>query len=126
MPRVITSVSLGDRVFRLRRELGWSGELLAKHMRNAGHTAWHHTQVYMTERGERHLRVYEAYSMADILRVTLDDLAFGMEGDDIRLMLATKGNKLIAERAALQVRLVEVDKLLMGYGRADLRYGLGG
>ena len=113
MPRVITSVSLGDRVFRLRRELGWSGELLATHMRNAGHQAWQHTQVYMIERGERHLRLYEGYSLADILRVSLSDLAFGMEGDDITAMLASQRDKLIAERAELVERLVVVDKLLV-------------
>jgi transcriptional regulator with XRE-family HTH domain len=122
MPRVITSVTLGDRVYRLRQELGWSGELLARHMRNEGHSAWHHTQVYMVERGTRHLRVHEAYSLADILRVSLDDLVFGMEGDDIELMLASKARKLLVEREVLQERLVQVDKLLMGYRMRDLRY----
>lgn len=123
MPRVITSVSMGDRVYRLRTEMGWSARLLARHMQNAGHPLWHHTQVYMTEAGTRHLRVYEAFSLAAILRVSLDDLAFGMEGDDIGLMLAKNGRKLMAEREALMTRLTTVDKLLMGYGPAELRYG---
>jgi transcriptional regulator with XRE-family HTH domain len=121
MPRVVTNVSLGDRVYRLRKELGWSGRLLALHMQKAGHPAWRHTQVYMTESGTRHLRVYEAYSMADILRVSLEDLAFGMEGDDVELMLSSKARRLLAEREALQERLVKVDKLLLGYGLRDLR-----
>jgi transcriptional regulator with XRE-family HTH domain len=123
MPRVITSVTLGDRVTRLRRELGWSGDQLARHMRDDGHPAWQHTQVYMTERGERHLRVYEGYALAAILRVSLEDLAFGMESDDIGAMLASRAQKLVTERTALVERLVEVDKLLVGYRSPNLRYG---
>jgi hypothetical protein len=121
MAKVITSVTMGDRAFRLRQELGWSGDLLGRHMRNAGHSHWQHAQVYMTEAGTRHLRVYEAYSLADILRVSLDDLAFGMEGDDISLMLASKARKLMEEREVLQERLVKVNKLLLGYRLRDLR-----
>jgi hypothetical protein len=121
MPRVITNISMGDRVYRLRQELGWSARLLGKHMQNAGHPHWHHTQVYMTEAGTRHQRVYEGYSLADILRVSLEELAYGMESDDVELMLSSKARRLLAERDALQERLAKVDKLLMGYGLRDLR-----
>jgi transcriptional regulator with XRE-family HTH domain len=123
MARIITSVDLGVRVYRLRKELDWSMAALARRMRKQGYPTWQHSTVYLTETGKRHLRVYEAYDLADILRVSLDNLAFGMEGDDVRLMLATKGRRLLAERQELQERLIVVDKLLMGYGRADLHYG---
>jgi hypothetical protein len=44
-----------------------------------------------------------------------------MESDDVEMMLSSKARRLLAERDALQERLVKVDKLLMGYGMRDLR-----
>ncbi len=108
-----TAEDLGERILALRHEHDWNQYDVARRMNEAGHTTWGHATVSLTEKGQRHLRLYEGISLATIFTVSLRDLAFGERPVD--LMVASRVERLRRERASLHTRLRQLDRLLAPY-----------
>jgi hypothetical protein len=83
-------------------------------MHQLGHENWTYSTVSNLENGQRTLRVYEGYSMAQIFMVTLHDLAYGLPNEQ-RLLVFNQVEKLRVERKQLVDRLLEIDRMLGPY-----------
>ncbi|SER80239.1 Helix-turn-helix domain-containing protein [Pedococcus cremeus] len=60
---------------RLREAKGWSQNELATRMRGRGWESFRQTTVSRLEKGEQSVRIGEARALADLLGVTVDDMA---------------------------------------------------
>jgi hypothetical protein len=100
---------LGERVFHLRKDLGWTQGTLGRHMRNQGHPTWSHGTVSLLEDGNRFLRLHEGFTMAEMFCISLYDLAYGPRGPDL---VISHAHRLRSERAYLCGQLRELDRAL--------------
>lgn len=102
---------MGQRITRYREGLAVSQESLARLMRDAGF-GWQQATVYKTENGLRVLRLNEAMVLADLFRVSLDELTGRGGGSPetgaayARLLEVRRGLQELAARERELVRLV--------------------
>lgn len=79
---------VGLRVRQLRQALGWSQEQVAKRLLEFG-VSMHQTTIAKIEAAARPIRVNEAYVLAKILNVSLEDLLqYTPDGAEDELQLA--------------------------------------
>ena len=103
--------AMGQRLTRYREALAVSQESLALLMRDAGH-AWRQETVYRVENGRRVLRLNEAMVLADLFRVSLDELTGRGGGSPetgaayARLLEVRRGLQELAARERELVKLV--------------------
>ena len=71
---------MGARVARLRNDMGWSQGALARSLAAAGFKGAHQTTVSRIEKGERAVTLHEAYIIAEVFGISLDDLSGRKEG----------------------------------------------
>lgn len=68
------NVALGERIARLRKDMGWSQGALMRSLKAAGFQGVHQPTIARIEKGERGLSLVEAYIVADVFGVSLDEL----------------------------------------------------
>lgn len=66
--------TFGRHVEQLRERNGWSQTELAKKMKELGFAGFHQTTISRIENGERSARVGEAFGLAELLDVSVNDL----------------------------------------------------
>ena len=76
-------VGVGRRVEQMREERGWSQESLAELMKIT------RSSLNMKERGERTMTLDEACTLADLFGVTVDELASGVQTENVDIYRAT-------------------------------------
>lgn len=67
--------AMGLRIAILRDAAGWSQSGLAHRLTGAGFEGAHQATISRIEKGDRPLRVFEAYMIADLFGITIDQLA---------------------------------------------------
>lgn len=67
-------VSMGQRIVALRTGMGWSQGALARRLGEAGFAGSHQTTISRIEKAERPVNVFEAYTIADVFGITVDQL----------------------------------------------------
>jgi transcriptional regulator with XRE-family HTH domain len=110
----------GKRVQDLRVAMGWTQEELAQRMTDAGHPM-HQTTVTKLEKGTRPTSVAEVGALSTLFDVPIGALFGGEELDALRrikasttriALLRAEGQRIIAERTALQGRVDELTAAL--------------
>lgn len=93
--------TIAERIQEKRESLGWSQSELARRMVSAGHATYYQMVVSRTEQGTRIPRLDEAVSLASVLGVGIQWLAYGESGKQTVDYCAGYRDGLLDVRAAI-------------------------